>query len=197
MQELPEPGWLSALIAAAWAWGSGVWAWLMEAGGTELRAHGLGTVALRLGVALACGAAIGFERERRHRAAGLRTHVLVALASAMFAVIAGELLAAPTMGAEHLRIDPLRLIEAVTGGVAFLAAGLIIVARGRVRGLTTGAGMWLAGAIGLAAGLGYFQIALLGTGFALAVLVALRWIEAGVIPSRKNRGTGPPGEGEG
>jgi len=172
------------------------WAWLMAAGGVELQALGPGVVALRLAVAMGLGAVIGFERERRERPAGLRTHVLVAMASAMFALVALEILAAPALGQERLRIDPLRLVEAVTGGVAFLAAGSIIVARGHVRGLTTGAGMWFAGAVGLACGLGYFQIAGLGTGFAIVVLVLLRWIEDALPKKHRHRRLRDDDEGD-
>ncbi len=81
------------------------------------------------------------------------------------------------------RQDPLRLIEAVTAGVAFLAAGTIIVARGRIKGLTTGAGLWLAGAIGLAAGLGFWQIAAFATFLAVIVLGLLHPLEK-VVPNR-------------
>jgi len=68
-----------------------------------------------------------------------------------------------------VRIDPIRIIEAVTGGVAFLAAGMIVFAQGRVRGLTTGAGMWLSASVGLASGLGLWSLAGLSTLLALVV----------------------------
>jgi putative Mg2+ transporter-C (MgtC) family protein len=71
------------------------------------------------------------------------------------------------------RFDPIRVIEAVTAGVAFLAAGVVIFTRGQIQGLTTGAGMWLAGAIGAACGLGLWQIALFATLIALVVLAVL------------------------
>jgi putative Mg2+ transporter-C (MgtC) family protein len=79
---------------------------------------------------------------------------------------------------DAVRLDPIRAVEAVTAGVAFLAAGTILFARGEVHGLTTGAGMWLAGAIGLAAGLGLWQIAAVGTVLALIVLGLLQTLEA-------------------
>ena len=66
----------------------------------------------------------------------------------------------------------------MTAGVAFLAAGAIIQSRGSVRGLTTGANMWLAGALGVACGAGYYTLAVIGTGFALIVLVVLGKLEA-------------------
>jgi putative Mg2+ transporter-C (MgtC) family protein len=76
-----------------------------------------------------------------------------------------------------VRVDPLRIVEAVTGGVAFLAAGMIIFDRGHVRGLTTGAGLWLAAAVGLSCGLGLWVLAMVATGLALTVTIALKWLE--------------------
>ena len=73
--------------------------------------------------------------------------------------------------------DPIRVIEAVTAGVAFLAAGAIFRSQGDVKGLTTGAGMWLAGAIGVACGVGYGILALMATVLAAIILVAVRWLE--------------------
>ena len=111
-------------------------------------------VAARLLLAAVFGAAIGFEREWRNRPAGLRTHMLVCVAAATFAILTIEIIHAPMFAIEDdARIDPIRIVEAVTAGVAFLAAGVVIFTRGQVHGLTTGAGMWLAGAIGVACGL--------------------------------------------
>ncbi|KAB2957392.1 MAG: MgtC/SapB family protein [Rhizobiaceae bacterium] len=129
-----------------------------------------GVLAARLVLAAACGAAIGFEREWRNRPAGLRTHILVCLAAAVFAVLALEMVNQPMLDEEGVHLDPIRIVEAVTSGVAFLAAGVVIVARGEIHGLTTGAGLWLSGAIGVAAGLGLWQIALFATLLALLVL---------------------------
>lgn len=134
-------------------------------------------IVLRMLAALVCGGTVGFERESRNRAAGLRTHMLVCLASASFALLSIEIVHLPAFAGASLRFDPIRLVEAVTGGVAFLAAGLIVFTRGRVRGLTTGAGMWLAGAIGLACGLGLLRIAALATVLAVVVLWALALVE--------------------
>lgn len=139
-------------------------------------------VMARLLLAAVFGAAIGFEREWRNRPAGLRTHVLVCVAAATFAILTVEIVHAPafttdTMG-EAVKVDPIRVVEAVTAGVAFLAAGVVIFTRGQVHGLTTGAGMWLAGAIGVACGLGLWQIALFATLLALAVLALLYAFES-------------------
>ncbi|NMG38092.1 MgtC/SapB family protein [Chelativorans sp. ZYF759] len=135
-------------------------------------------IAARLLLAAVLGAAIGFEREWRHHPAGLRTHMLVSLASASFAVLGIEILHSPQFDEDSARLDPTRIIEAITAGVAFLAAGSIIFARGRVKGLTTGAGLWLAGAIGLAGGLGLWQVAIFSSFLALVVLGLMSGIEA-------------------
>lgn len=137
----------------------------------------LAEVALRLAAALVLGALLGIEREWRERPAGLRTHILVCVASATFALIAIEIVNEPMFSGEQLRIDPLRLVEAITGGVAFLAAGFIVFFKGEVHGVTTGAGMWLASAVGLAAGLGLFAIAGLAALLGIAVLSLIRRVE--------------------
>ena len=128
------------------------------------------------------GALIGFEREARDKSAGLRTHILISLAASVFAIISIESVHMPGLSDEQVRIDPLRVVEAVTAGVAFLAAGTIVLSRGEVRGLTTGAGMWLAGAIGLSMGFGHWVIAAFAVAAGLVVLfvigrleVALKW----------------------
>jgi putative Mg2+ transporter-C (MgtC) family protein len=135
-------------------------------------------VAARLLLAAIFGAAIGFEREWRNRPAGLRTHILVCVAAATFAILTIEIIHAPMFVKDTARFDPIRVIEAVTAGVAFLAAGVVIFTRGQVHGLTTGAGMWLAGAIGVACGLGLWQIALFSTLLALVVLALLYAFES-------------------
>ncbi len=134
-------------------------------------------IAARLLVAAFFGAVIGFEREWRHHSAGLRTHILVSLAAATFAVLGLEIVQGAQFEEDSSQFDSLRLIEAVTAGVAFLAAGSIIFARGQIKGLTTGAGLWLAGAIGLASGLGLWQVAAFSTLLAIIVLAGLSHFE--------------------
>lgn len=134
-------------------------------------------VFLRLSVAVVVGALVGLDREMRNKPAGLRTHILVSLAAALFTVITFELHAEVASAQRDATADPIRIIEAVTAGVAFLAAGAIIRSRGNVRGLTTGANMWLAGALGVACGSGYYAIAAIATVFALLVLIVLGWVE--------------------
>ena len=126
-------------------------------------------IAARLLLATLYGAVIGFEREWRNRPAGLRTHILVCVAAATFGILTIEIVHAPMFAQDSVKVDPIRVVEAVTAGVAFLAAGSILFSRGEVHGLTTGAGMWLAGAIGVACGLGLWQVA----GFATLIVLVV------------------------
>ncbi|MBV0913990.1 MgtC/SapB family protein [Anianabacter salinae] len=132
------------------------------------------TALARLICAIVLGGLVGWEREVHDKPAGMRTHMLIALASCLFTLLAFDLIAIETSRDDALRVDPLRLIEAVTAGVAFLAAGSILTRQGSVQGLTTGAGMWMAGALGLACGLGRIVLALIAVGLALVVLWLLR-----------------------
>jgi putative Mg2+ transporter-C (MgtC) family protein len=130
-------------------------------------------IVLRLLLAAGAGAAIGVDREMKDRPAGLRTHMLTALAAAVFTVLTFEIyLATKSTG------DPIRVIEAVTAGVAFLAAGAIIQGRTGVQGLTTGAAMWMAGALGVACGAGYYVLALIATFLTVLILAALQRLDA-------------------
>ena len=143
-------------------------------------------ISIRLMLATLLGAAIGFEREWARRPAGLRTHILVCLAAATAAVLTIEIAHVAPFQEDSVRVDPIRLIEAVTAGVAFLAAGFIIFNRGEVHGLTTAAGMWLAGSVGLASGLGFWQIAVLATLLGVVVLWLLRLFEKLLDLNRHN-----------
>jgi putative Mg2+ transporter-C (MgtC) family protein len=147
-------------------------------------------IVARLLLATVFGAVIGFEREWRNRPAGLRTHILVCVAAATFGILTIEIVHAPMFLKDTARFDPIRAVEAVTAGVAFLAAGTILFARGEIQGLTTGAGMWLAGAIGLASGLGLWQIAAFGTFLVLIVLSLLHAAEVKFKLSEDKRDRG-------
>jgi putative Mg2+ transporter-C (MgtC) family protein len=126
---------------------------------------------IRLLLAAVLGAMVGFEREFHSAGAGLRTHILVAVAAALFTILAFEIY--HTIGADA-QADPIRAIEAITAGIAFLGAGAIFRHGSGIQGLTTGAGMWLAGAVGVASALGYYAIAVIVSVFALVVLAVLR-----------------------
>lgn len=145
----------------------------------------LWAVFARMGVACALSFFIGLDREYRRRPAGLRTIMLTALASSAFVIISIEMVGALSDLSDRVTLDPIRVIEAVTAGVAFLAAGTIIVSRGEVKGLTTGAGMWAAGAIGIACGGGYFGVAIAATIFAVLILVPMNFVERH-LPKKHN-----------
>lgn len=127
---------------------------------------------IRLGIAALFGAMIGFERGRRTAEAGLRTHILIAVAACLFTILAFEIF--HTLEGAENRADPIRAVEAVTAGIAFLGAGAIFRSGGNVQGLTTGAGMWLAGAVGITCALGYYVTGLVVSLFAIVVLALLR-----------------------
>ncbi|MBC2885676.1 MgtC/SapB family protein [Ochrobactrum sp. CM-21-5] len=152
---------------------------------------GLPVVLARMLLATLLGSIIGIEREWRKRPAGLKTHMLVCLASATFTIVSLELVNVPVFNDQNIRMDPSRLVEAITSGVAFLAAGFIIFARGKITGITTGAGMWLAAAVGLAAGLGLWHIAIMATAIAVIVLVVVSKMETVVSPD-SSRGVEKP-----
>jgi putative Mg2+ transporter-C (MgtC) family protein len=129
----------------------------------------------RLSLAAALGGAIGFERELRDREAGLRTHLLVCLGSALFTIVSAygfrEFL---TSGDQVIRADPTRIAAQIVTGIGFLGAGAIIRQGLSVRGLTTAATLWVSAAIGIAAGAGYYSGAVLGTVVTLIALWPLR-----------------------
>ncbi len=131
----------------------------------------------RLVAAIVLGAIIGFEREWRNKPAGLRTHILVSVAACLFVIIGLELSTLDFERKGEMRNDPLRMIEAVTAGVAFLAAGLIFKSGGEVQNVTTGASLWLVGAIGLGCGAGRLALAFMATCIVVVVLSALRLVE--------------------
>lgn len=137
-------------------------------------------ITLRLLAALAGGAAVGFEREVRDKAAGFRTHILVALGAATY------LLMSATVAKELNRpnmpmIDPLRVIGGLIGGIGFLAAGVIMEQRGNVSGLTTAASLWMTAALGAAAGLGQFSLVALAVAITLLVLWPIQYFERRVL----------------
>ncbi|WPZ32287.1 MgtC/SapB family protein [Thalassobaculum sp. OXR-137] len=131
----------------------------------------------RLGLALLLGMVIGVDRELRRKPAGLRSHMLVSLASAAFALIALELVDSVSAWDDHVRIDPTRVLEAVVTGIAFLGAGAIIRNKGEVEGITTGASLWLTGALGVACGVGELYLAGMTAILGVIVLVVIGFME--------------------
>ncbi len=128
-------------------------------------------VAVRLSIAALLGAVVGFDRERMGKPAGLRTHMLVALGSALFVV-------APIN--EAMAIEDLsRVIQGVAAGVGFLGAGAILKLSGdrEILGLTTAASIWMTAAIGVTAGLGQAGLAMLATIVTWIILAVLSVVE--------------------
>lgn len=131
---------------------------------------------IRLVLALILGGLIGLEREKNNHPAGLRTHILVTVGSALlmllsiygFAEFANEF---------NVRIDPARLAAQVIPGIGFLGAGTIIRTGLSIKGLTTAASLWVAAAIGLAVGAGFYYAAFLATAFVLISLWILNIVE--------------------
>jgi len=132
-------------------------------------------VLLRLALAAALGAAIGLERELREREAGLRTHLLVSLGSALFTITSAYgFHAFLASGQSVVRADPTRIAAQIVTGIGFLGAGAIIRQGLSVRGLTTAATLWVVAAIGLASGAGYYSAAVISTVLVLVSLWPLR-----------------------
>ena len=126
---------------------------------------------IRLLGATLLGAAIGLEREIRGKGAGIRTHLLVALGSALFMIV--SMYAFPDAG----KFDASRVAAGVVGGLGFLCAGIIMKNR-HISGLTTAAGLWVTGAVGLAMGGGMFEVSVLTT-----VVMILCMEAANLFPS--------------
>jgi putative Mg2+ transporter-C (MgtC) family protein len=132
---------------------------------------------LRLVLAAVLGGLIGVERELREREAGLRTHLLVSLGSALFTIVgAYGFHAFLESGQSVVRADPTRIAAQIVTGIGFLGAGAIIRQGLSVRGLTTAATLWVVAAVGLAAGAGYYSAAVITTAIVLVALYPLRII---------------------
>ncbi len=127
-------------------------------------------IVVRLTVAGLLGGLLGWEREHAGKAAGVRTHMLVAMGSALFVLVAQQAGIEPA--------DNSRVLQGIIAGVGFLGAGTILKgdAESQVKGLTTAAGIWLTAAIGVAAGLGRESTAVLSTLLALVVLWAMPFV---------------------
>ena len=118
---------------------------------------------IRILVATALGAVIGLDREYRTKAAGFRTHVLVALGSALFMIISVHGFDDLPKDQMTLRMDPARIAAQVVTGIGFIGAGTIIFQKNVVKGLTTAAGLWVTAAVGMACGVGMYVLAIVST----------------------------------
>ena len=133
-----------------------------------------GDVILRLVVAVSLGLLIGAERIFVHKDAGMKTHALVSLGSAVFIVIS-EMIAVKYGGVEGL--DPTRIASQVIVGIGFLGAGSIILQGPRLVGLTTAGGLWVTAGIGMASGFGLYGLATITTLLVLFVLITVNLVE--------------------
>jgi len=138
-------------------------------------------IIIRLGVACAIGMVVGLERERRSRPAGIRTHVILCAGAAIIALIqmetvywALDLAKTNSDLADVVRADPLRLVAQIISGVGFLGAGTIILTKQKVTGLTTATSLWTVAGLGIASGMGYYDIAIIGGIMLIIVLYILK-----------------------
>ena len=125
---------------------------------------------LHIGTAVACGGAVGLERQLRGKASGVRTSILICLGTSLFVSLGATL--APE------RTDPTRVLGQVVTGIGFLGAGVILTREGRVLGVTTAAVIWLLAAIGCLVGVGYLSTALVITLVTIAVLLGVEALES-------------------
>lgn len=122
-------------------------------------------VLLRLFIATVAGGLIGLEREVVHKPAGVRTHMLVCLGSALFILVT----------IETLPNEAARIIAGVATGIGFLGAGTIFRSKSEVHGLTTAASVWIVAAVGLAIGLGYYTMTLIAAILIIIILQLNKW----------------------
>jgi putative Mg2+ transporter-C (MgtC) family protein len=143
---------------------------------------------IRLLAATGIGGVIGLNRELTRKPAGLRTHALISLGSALLTLTGLHL----GNGAAGANADPTsRVIQGLIAGIGFVGGGVILHTEGRnVLGLTTAATLWVAAALGIACGIGEWPIAGICAAIALVVLVAGRWVEALLHKREKGEGSG-------
>ncbi len=138
-------------------------------------------ILLRVLLAAALGAAVGFDRQRSNKPAGLRTHMLVAIGAALFAGAGVGVLGLPEFsnGSDAVSLDVIRVIAATATGIGFIGAGVIFQSGGNVQGITTAAGIWVTAGIGLLAGLGMVVLAI---GSAVIAVIVIAVLSSDVLP---------------
>lgn len=132
---------------------------------------------IKLILAIILAGLIGFEREKIHRAAGLRTHILVCLASTLV-TISSLTLTSPA-------VDPTRIAAAIITGIGFIGAGAILQSKGKVIGITTAASLFFIAGIGIVIGFSQYFLAIISTSLAYLVLIEGRKIKAFFFKKRK------------
>ncbi len=153
-------------------------------------------IAARLAAAAVCGAALGFDREIRGKAAGLRTHTLVAISAAVTTLVALELYwgMAGRSGGGRGEMDPTRVIQGVAQAIGFISAGVMFRAGTTVRGATTAAVIWMAGALGIACGAGFYVLAGMALALCLAVTIIFSYVLRWLPDSAKHSDPVKPGD---
>lgn len=127
---------------------------------------------LRLGIAALVGLLLGIDRELKGNDAGIRTHALVALSSAM--IMVSSLMLTVELRSNDYSPDPLRAIQGLSQAIGFIAAGVIFVRGANVINMTTAANIWVAAAVGIAAGAGQYRLVIVGTGLGIALLTIVK-----------------------
>jgi len=128
-------------------------------------------VIVRLLLAVVLGILVGVEREISHKPAGLRTHALVSLGACLFTVIS----------IYYFNMDPARVAAGIVAGIGFIGGGSIIATKGQVQGITTAASLWCVAAIGLAAGVGAYVLAVVSTVLVFGIL----WLKRAENPMQE------------
>ena len=150
--------------------------------GDPLALFSWGEMLLRLGLAAFLGLLLGLDRELRGNDAGIRTHALVSLSSAM--IMVSSLILYAQLRSEDFAPDPLRAIQGLSQAIGFIAAGMIFVRGSNVINMTTAANIWMAAAIGIACGCGQYRVVIVGAVLGLLLLVAFRVLER-YLPERR------------
>lgn len=127
-------------------------------------------IVVRLLAALLFAGSVGLQRALTGKAAGMRTHILVGVGSALFTLVSGSAFQTTAANAD-------RIAAQIVSGIGFIGGGAILKERGSVKGLTTAAGLWSAVALGMAAGAGLYAMAAVTTALILGTLIALRRLE--------------------
>lgn len=141
---------------------------------------------LRLVVALVLAGALGWERESTNKDAGLRTHMLVGMASALFMILGEAMIDRyRDSSRQGVQVDMTRVLSAVATGISFLGAGTVFVNRDRVQGLTTAASILATAAVGIAAGLERYGLAVGSTLLLLLVLRTMRVVKREINPEER------------
>ncbi|HEY0833918.1 MAG TPA: MgtC/SapB family protein [Azospirillum sp.] len=139
-------------------------------------------IAVRMLLAVLCGAVLGFDREARGKAAGLRTQTLVSLSAAATTLVALQMYADVAGTGHGGDVDPTRVIQGLAQAIGFISAGVMFRSGVNVRGVTTAAVVWMAGALGIACGAGLYWVAGIALGLSVLVSIGFTWLERRLFP---------------